>query len=806
MIPVGHRNAQAARRLLRTAVIIVLACAGSACNSLHKAALSGDVATLTKALDAGKDVNLVDKSGRPLLAVAAAGGQVAVVRELLKRGADLELKDGTGLTALYLAAEANHLGVVQELVAAGANVESQNGEVGATPLLPAAENGYRQVVEYLLERKADPLALTTQKRGALALLAARNSQSPQSDVQGTLQVLVAAARQKAGKKAFPAFLNTADDEGYTALNRAAGSNSPALVQGLVQAGANVNLAAQAKDGAGNANTGWSPLHAAAAHCEKSEPTLRALLTAGANPLAKTGNGQTVMLVLAACDGDTALAAKPLLERAKVRAGGEFRKHLNEYDVTGMTALLQSVAHRQDGLLRLLLQAGANPNLAAKSGNQPTALMDATTKGATETVKLLLANGADPDRAGQDGTAPLHLAVDTGQTALAQQLLAGKASPNLVRNGRTLLLQVVEAGQLEMARALLAAGAKPDIADATGRTPLHVAAARGDADAVALLLASRANPNLTQSDGYTPLLLAAEKGFLPVVSALLAGRADPDRAAPDGMTALYAAVWKKQPAIVRELLSARANPDLPLTNEGWTPLHKAGHEGSDEIWQLLVAAGADQGRRNRDNKTPGDLVRERQERLAREAAERERVAQQKEQNSFQWGKFAAMTAGVALGGVGELDSRAQADVFLGVVRDSMAGQQGVSGLQQSVDATTQRLAQGGGSGGGASLATPGGGGADWTPEPNTLEGSDACPGYTSQNYKEYYAANSQSDVQLHSLCAAAFNYYSMYLNAKKQGYSKQEAHRTYEAFQGAASTAEGYFRDAGARPGDAAFSR
>jgi cytohesin len=644
----GHSLRVPLRRLAQSIAFASLLGA-SACSNLQQDLSSGNLAALSKALDSGRDVNQLDREGRSLLAGAALRGQFPVVRELLRRGAAIEHKDAAGLTPLYLAAEADHLAVVQELVAARANVDSLNGEAAATPLLPAAQRGYRQVVEVLLERNANPLAQTRQRRTAPALLAQRNPQDPQSDAPRTLQILLAAARQRAGA-AFPEFVNAADEEGFTALNRAAASNNPGFLQQLLQAGANPELAARLAEG-GAVVPHWSPLHAAARHCERSEPALKLLLGGGAHPFARAGNGQNALLLLAACERDTVLPARTLIEQARLKSPEELGRYLNDYGPAGDTALLLAVTRKQGGLARLLLQAGASPDLAGRSGHQETALHIATAAGTADIVAQLLLSGARPDLPRRDGAVALHLAIDTGNVEIARLLLNARANPNLLRNGRTLLLQVTEKGQGELLKALLAAGAKPDIADTAGRTPLHVAAEKGDVAAVAALIAASANVNLLQGEGRTPLALAAANQHLSAVSALLAARAKPDLAGPDGLTPLYRAVEKGQAALVALLLDAGANPNLayrgtpPLyvavqKNElsimrlllaakadpnqalpgiRWTPLHKAAQEGFLEAYQILVAAGADSTRRNAEGRTPGELARERQERLAGEQA-------------------------------------------------------------------------------------------------------------------------------------------------------------------------------------------
>lgn len=185
------------------------------------------------------------------------------------------------------------------------------------------------------------------------------------------------------------------------------------------------------------------------------------------------------------------------------------------------------------------------------------------------------------------------------------------------------------------------------------------------------------------------------------------------------------------------------------------------------------------------------AQQQQQRLAQQALERQRAAQAQADSGFQWGKLAAVGAGMALGGVGELDSATQAELLLGAVRDSMPNQEGMSGLQAAAASSSQRINGGGGGMGGAMGGA--GGKGNWTPEPNILNGSAACSGYTDSNFKQHFQANSKgNDVQLHTLCAGAYNYYSMYLNAKRQGYSKQEAQVTYNAFLDAARVAEDFY--------------
>lgn len=123
-----------------------------------------------------------------------------------------------------------------------------------------------------------------------------------------------------------------------------------------------------------------------------------------------------------------------------------------------------------------------------------------------------------------------------------------------------------------------------------------------------------------------------------------------------------------------------------------------------------------------------------------------------------------------------------------------------------DITTFTMGSGGTGNGGGGTGNGGGSGSASGPgstppgsyptRPNTLLGSVACQGYTNTNFMEYFAENKDGpDVQLHSLCAGAFNYYSMYLNAIRMGYSEAEANITYGVFEDAALVATNFYATA-----------
>ena len=81
----------------------------------------GDLATLTRLIETGADVDAKDQHGQTGLMVAAHKGHVDLVRLLLSNGAGLDHTAKFHLSALMLAVIYGHTEIVRALVEAGAN-------------------------------------------------------------------------------------------------------------------------------------------------------------------------------------------------------------------------------------------------------------------------------------------------------------------------------------------------------------------------------------------------------------------------------------------------------------------------------------------------------------------------------------------------------------------------------------------------------------------------------------------------------------------------------------------------------------
>lgn len=172
-----------------------------------------------------------------------------------------------------------------------------------------------------------------------------------------------------------------------------------------------------------------------------------------------------------------------------------------------------------GLVNLLLDKGADPNVRDPGGSLPT--IRATEYSQWEILKLLLDRGANIDLKDNLGNTPLLYAAGTGQLEAIELLLERGADIESKDNlDQTPLLYAAFIGQLEAVELLLKKGADIESKDNRGQTPLFYAAGAGNSKIVKLLLEKGANIESKDNRGKTPLLYAVGKHQVETVEILL----------------------------------------------------------------------------------------------------------------------------------------------------------------------------------------------------------------------------------------------------------------------------------------------
>jgi hypothetical protein len=109
-------------------------------------------------------------------------------------------------------------------------------------------------------------------------------------------------------------------------------------------------------------------------------------------------------------------------------------NLNSQDGSGETPLTVAAAVYKSDPMKLLLQAGANPNRGNSKGDKPLGIAVQykpiqPDPQQYEKVNALLVAGADISAAGYDGRTPLHNAVSSANLEMVKMLIENKASIN-----------------------------------------------------------------------------------------------------------------------------------------------------------------------------------------------------------------------------------------------------------------------------------------------------------------------------------------------------------------------------------------
>ncbi len=589
---------------------------------LHDAARCGHADVVTFLLSNGADINALDMGVTPIatasrrghtevvnilrehgaketLHVAAIAGDIEVTKRLIAQGADLNAKDEKGQTPLHLLNLARNGKLVPFLISHGADVNARN-QSGKTPLMIAAERGEEYFVNLLVHNGADISATDNEGRTALQLAEANGhtgtiellrqhgtieepSATPDNpETTRSLHQAAADGDLEMIKKllAGGANINARDDSGYTPLHKAVWW-SRAAVNLLLEEGADINVSDA---------EGCTPLHWASLW---EDEALGALLVAkGADVEIKDKGGWTAL------HHAVTMRQVKLTERL-LAAGAD----VNARDRDNHTPLHNAAIWGNRAGVERLLAAGAEINAVNSSGETPLDLTATATSfegmPQDESMRFLMAEG------GKANT--LHFAMRRGDVSRIKAYIEQGGDVNL-RNSRraTLLHAAACGGHADAVRLLIAEGADVStVAEYVG-TPLHVAAGAGHKNIIEILLDGGADVNAAPPSPrgpLAPLHRAAAGGHADIVRLLISRGADVNANLGSSWTPLHHASAWGHADVARLLLSEGAGANAKATRRELTPLHRAASGGHEQVVSLLVTHGAKVDARDADEWTP-----------------------------------------------------------------------------------------------------------------------------------------------------------------------------------------------------------
>jgi uncharacterized protein len=383
--------------------------------ALHWAAHWNDSATVGLLLKAGADAKAVNHYGATPLSEAAALGNATIIEQLLKAGADPNTRTtADGETVLMTSARTGNLDAVKVLLDHGADVNAKEAYRNQTALMWAAAERHADVVSLLLQHGADWKVQSSFRETKIPKLSTASSISPIS--RGGLTAFLFAAREGDIETA-KAMLDQGVDINQTDVDSTSGlvvsimNKQYTFAMFLLDRGADPNVT----DVKGRAalyaaidmrNEDWSALP----------------MRKGQDPLPSM---ELIKAILAHGGKPNAALTHNLPGRSGMDYGDVV---LDE----GTTPFMRAARSGDAATMRVLLEAGADPKLVTKDGNNALLFAagigyrDKQTQGtdaqALEALKLCMDQGLDLSQTNNKNETALHGAANRGSDLLVKFLV------------------------------------------------------------------------------------------------------------------------------------------------------------------------------------------------------------------------------------------------------------------------------------------------------------------------------------------------------------------------------------------------
>ncbi len=438
-----------------------------------------DFANLKEVLNTYKHPNEIyldaqNKFGDSALHICAQNEALHFLKCIIEKGANVNIKNSQGNTPLFEAIR--YYGdkeFIQALIDAGANINEQNND-GDTPMIFATRMQRKEAIELLYKAGANPFIKNKRNQDVEQavsnitdpqfnnmiqkikqacnlgneVLKSIDKNAPVTTIENLLlnnehpfginlnvqnqdgaTALIRAARFNHTKLAqqliqYGADMNITDKEGNTALHEAAALGHEELVQTLIDAKANINV---------QNSKGETPLHRAIN--QKSTPVVKALLTVGADKEIKTNSGATAL---------------------------DLAKESNYYDA------IQLLSNTKDYSPYLLGWRLFNTLKHLKDGKEKEEKIN-------QLIHLTHPSVINFDvQSPQDGNTPLHFAIKNNYLAVAKALINAKAQVNTQNNkGETPLHIAALNLKCDIIQDLLLAGADKEIKNLESKTAFEL---------------------------------------------------------------------------------------------------------------------------------------------------------------------------------------------------------------------------------------------------------------------------------------------------------------------------------------------
>jgi ankyrin repeat protein len=434
---VKRGDTQSVRAMLQKAVDVNAATVDGS-TALFWAVEHDDKEMVRLLLRAGASPKTVNRYGVQPISLAAVNGSAPVLEMLLEAGADANAALPEGETTLMTAARAGNTDAVQLLIARGADVNARDTSRGQSALMWAAARDNADVVRVLVKSGADVNARTNRTGSTAGGRRSESGNTFQAPAPTGFTPYLFAVRAGAVRAADVllqngAKVNDALSDGQTALVVAAANAHWELADFLLDHGADPNLDA----------AGWNALHQTV---RERRPNI-GFGTPGPIP---TGTVDSINVI-------KKMIAKGVNVNARMWKNGMKDGQRNRLNRLGATAFFLAAKNTDTEVMKVLVAAGADPNIPAADGTTP----------------LMVASGLAIWNPGEDGGS-LMGQEDEVLEAVRMCVELGNDVNAANRNGETALHGAAFRGVNTVAQLLADKGARLDAKDARGWTPLAIA--------------------------------------------------------------------------------------------------------------------------------------------------------------------------------------------------------------------------------------------------------------------------------------------------------------------------------------------
>lgn len=477
--------------------------------------------------------------------VAARAGDRASVERLIRRARGLATVEYNYTPPIHFAVREGHAAIVELLLEHGADPAYRTYPFGDALLTMAEEREHDEVAALLRSRLARRFSVTSGMRQIIEAAA-------RGDVE--------AVRREVERR--PELIRGSDETGDTPLHRAASLRHRALVEMLLDAGADPDAVR---------GDGYRPIHLAIMPNWSIGASGSSGLEIADLLLAR---GARNSMFIAAMRGDS-----PYIREALRRD----RTLADEADSCQHRPLSAAVRRNDTELVQLLLDHGADPNAPEEGASRGHALWVAAHDRRHDLVRLLLQHGADPNAYVESSGTPMEMA--RGDDELYALLVAHGGVADAPEGDR--FSSAVEAERYDEVERMIRA--RPGLLEEAGWGDGILAGPAHDGNHRLIEMLMRLGARVPKVSKWAPYYYFKHES---TAAFLLAHGMDPNHMNWHRLTLLHHMAAEGELGKARLLLDHGADIDALDEEYRSTPLGLAARRGQMEMVELLLSRGAD----------------------------------------------------------------------------------------------------------------------------------------------------------------------------------------------------------------------